>query len=67
VSRVAGPRLPQVQGKAIHGPDCRLRTAFTVGKRYLVFLGAFHPKGYELVADADDAWLKKVRGLVRPQ
>ena len=58
---------PQPRGRAIHGPDCKLWTAFTVGKRYLVFFGAFHPKGYELVADADDAWLKTVRSLARPK
>jgi hypothetical protein len=38
---------------------------FEAGRHYLVFRGAFHPKGYEELTEGGSAWLERVRDLVR--
>lgn len=51
-------------GGAPQGTDCLAHPAFAAGQRYLVFLGAQHVRGYELILEEDDAWLAQVRHLI---
>lgn len=44
--------------------DCQMRPTFSVGSRYLLFLGQQHWQGYEKVETEDDLWLTTVRGLL---
>ena len=43
---------------------CALLPTFTVGNRYLLFLGTPHWQGYERIRSDDDAWLEAVRDMV---
>lgn len=36
---------------------------FKVGRKYLVFVNSFHPKGYQAVSGIDDPFFKKIQSL----
>lgn len=48
-------------GRVTIGSDCEIRPQFTAGARYLIFVGAPHVKGFEVINAADDQWLRHVR------
>ena len=51
------------EGRVYFLGDCGLGGSFQTGRQYLVFQDSRHPKGYELIASDNDAWLKTVRRL----
>jgi len=52
-------------GRVTVTPACGIAVSFQTGRQYLVFRDSNHPKGYELVASDNDAWLKTVRRLAK--
>jgi hypothetical protein len=45
--------------------DCLMHPVFTVGERYLIFLGIRHWRGYEKISANNDRWLAAVRKLIQ--
>ena len=48
-------------GRVGYDDDCRIAINLDAGQTYLVFVGPFHVKGYELVVEKNDRWLSFVR------
>lgn len=48
-------------GRVGYDDDCKIVVNFDAGRTYLVFLGPFHVKAYELISRQDDRWLAFVR------
>ena len=48
-------------GRVGYDDDCRIAINFDAGRTYLVFVGPFHVKGYELILQKNDRWLSFVR------
>lgn len=48
-------------GRVGYDDDCKIVINFDAGQTYLVFLGPFHVKAYELITQQDDRWLAFVR------
>lgn len=60
-------KVPNQKGRAVRGIDCRLLVGFQKDQNYLIFLDAFHPKGYERIKDPrrDDWYSFVLRSVPR--
>jgi hypothetical protein len=59
----------QEKGRAAYAKDCKILTSFRPGNFYLIFLNAFHPKGYEQLANREyqsSPWYADVKKWVQP-
>ena len=51
-------------GRVGYDDDCKIAMNFDTGQTYLVFLGPFHVKAFELILRENDRWLSFVRERV---
>lgn len=54
-------------GRMLVEPSCQINPAFSKDKKYLVFVDKpYHVKSFELIEDVEkDAWLKKIRSILK--
>lgn len=53
------------KGRSYYAPDCKIYEYGEIGKSYLFFVDAFHPKFFEQVDSRDDSWFEKVRKILK--
>ena len=51
-------------GRVGYDDDCKIAINFDAGQTYLVFVGPFHVKAFELILQKNDRWLSFVRERV---
>lgn len=52
-------------GRSSYGTDCMLHESGHIGKSYLLFVDAFHPKFFEEVKTENDPWFKEVTSKIK--